>query len=102
MIIIHAMTIVIDMGSCQMKAFAEDHFSALFISAGTKLIAAHISISHHHPSHPPLNLLMPHKRWARMQCFLTSTSPSPTQKRRLLGPARLKARLLTLTPTALR
>jgi len=41
-------------------------------------------------------------RWARMQCFLSSTSPSPTQKRRLLGPARLQARLLTLTPTALR
>jgi len=41
-------------------------------------------------------------RWARMQCFLTSTSPTPTQKRSLLGPARLQSRLLTLTPTALR
>jgi len=41
-------------------------------------------------------------RWARMQCFLSSTSPSPTQKRRLLGPARLQARLLTMSPTALR
>jgi len=41
-------------------------------------------------------------RWARMQCFLASTSPSPTEKRRLLGPARFKARLLTLPPTALR
>jgi len=49
-----------------------------------------------------LPVLVALDRWARMQCFLTSTSPSPTQKRRLLGPARLKARLLTLTPTALR
>merc|ERR1719278_2373993 len=39
-------------------------------------------------------------RWARMQCFLTSTSPTP--KRSLLGPARLQARLLTLSPTSLR
>jgi len=41
-------------------------------------------------------------RWARMQCFLSSTPPSPTQKRRLLGDARLQVRLLTIEPAALR
>jgi len=49
-----------------------------------------------------LHVLAALDRWARMQCFLTSTPPSPSHKRRLLGPARLQARLLTLSPNKLR